>query len=159
MIKYGEGPDYQGGRDRGRARAGRPLLPRARLRERRAAGSRRSRPRTLQVRAGRDPAAVPDPAAVRARAHRSWLNIPHVTHDDEADITDLDAYRRELDTAAKAEGYRVTLLAFLLKASVCALREFPKFNSSLTPEKDALIYKGTTTSESPWTRPRAWWCR
>ena len=74
--------------------------------------------------------------------HRSWLNIPHVTHDDEADITDLDAYRRELDTAAKADGYRVTLLAFLIKASVSALREFPKFNSSLTPEKDALIYKG-----------------
>jgi len=74
--------------------------------------------------------------------HRSWLNVPHVTHDDEADITALDAYRRELDTAAKAEGYRVTLLAFLMKASVSALREFPKFNSSLTPEKDALIYKG-----------------
>jgi pyruvate dehydrogenase E2 component (dihydrolipoamide acetyltransferase) len=74
--------------------------------------------------------------------HRSWLNVPHVTHDDEADITDLDAYRRELDTAAKAENYRVTLLAFLMKASVSALREFPKFNSSLTPEKDALIYKG-----------------
>jgi pyruvate dehydrogenase E2 component (dihydrolipoamide acetyltransferase) len=74
--------------------------------------------------------------------HRSWLNVPHVTHDDEADITDLDAYRRELDTAAKAEGYRVTLLSFLMKASVSALREFPRFNSSLTPEKDALIYKG-----------------
>jgi pyruvate dehydrogenase E2 component (dihydrolipoamide acetyltransferase) len=74
--------------------------------------------------------------------HRSWLNVPHVTHDDEADITDLDAYRRELDTEAKAEGYRVTLLAFLMKASVSALREYPKFNSSLTPEKDALIYKG-----------------
>ena len=74
--------------------------------------------------------------------HRSWLNVPHVTHDDEADITDLDAYRTELDAAAKAEGYRVTLLAFLMKASVSALREFPRFNSSLTPEKDALIYKG-----------------
>jgi pyruvate dehydrogenase E2 component (dihydrolipoamide acetyltransferase) len=74
--------------------------------------------------------------------HRSWLNVPHVTHNDEADITDLDAYRRELDTAARAEGYRVTLLAFLLKASVSALREFPRFNSSLTPEKDALVYKG-----------------
>jgi pyruvate dehydrogenase E2 component (dihydrolipoamide acetyltransferase) len=74
--------------------------------------------------------------------HRSWLNVPHVTHDDEADITDLDAYRRELDTAAKADGYRVTLLAFLLKASVSALREYPRFNSSLTPEKDALVYKG-----------------
>ena len=73
--------------------------------------------------------------------HRSWLNVPHVTHNDEADITDLDAYRRELDAAAKAEGYRVTLLSFLMKAAVSALREFPKFNSSLTPEKDALIYK------------------
>jgi pyruvate dehydrogenase E2 component (dihydrolipoamide acetyltransferase) len=74
--------------------------------------------------------------------HRSWLNVPHVTQNDEADITDLDAYRRELDAAAKTDGYRVTLLAFLMKASVSALREFPKFNSSLTPEKDALIYKG-----------------
>jgi pyruvate dehydrogenase E2 component (dihydrolipoamide acetyltransferase) len=73
--------------------------------------------------------------------HRSWLNVPHVTHNDEADITDLDAYRRELDAAAKADGYRVTLLAFLMKASVSALQEFPRFNSSLTPEKDALIYK------------------
>jgi pyruvate dehydrogenase E2 component (dihydrolipoamide acetyltransferase) len=73
--------------------------------------------------------------------HRSWLNVPHVTHDDEADISDLDAYRKELDTIAKTEGYRVTLLAFLMKASVSALREFPKFNSSLTAEKDALIYK------------------
>jgi pyruvate dehydrogenase E2 component (dihydrolipoamide acetyltransferase) len=74
--------------------------------------------------------------------HRSWLNIPHVTHNDDADITEIDAYRKELDTAAKAEGYRVTLLAFLLKASVAALREFPRFNSSLGPDKDALVVKG-----------------
>ena len=74
--------------------------------------------------------------------HRSWLNVPHVTHNDEADITELDALRRELDTAARAEGYRVTLLAFLMKVSVSALREFPRFNSSLTTEKDALVYKG-----------------
>ena len=73
--------------------------------------------------------------------HRSWLNVPHVTHDDDADITELDAYRKELDTEARAEGYRVTLLSFLLKASVSALREFPRFNSSLTPEKDALVLK------------------
>jgi len=74
--------------------------------------------------------------------HRSWLNVPHVTHNDEADITELDAYRRELDTAAKAEGYRVTLLAFLMKAAVSALRQFPEVNSSLSPEKDSLILKG-----------------
>jgi pyruvate dehydrogenase E2 component (dihydrolipoyllysine-residue acetyltransferase) len=73
--------------------------------------------------------------------HRSWLNIPHVTHGDEADITELDAYRKELDTAAKAEGYRVTLLAFLLKAAVSALRAFPTVNSSLSPEGDSLIMK------------------
>lgn len=73
--------------------------------------------------------------------HRSWLNIPHVTHGDEADITELDAYRKELDTAAKAEGYRVTLLAFLLKAAVSALRAYPTVNSSLSPEGDSLIMK------------------
>jgi pyruvate dehydrogenase E2 component (dihydrolipoamide acetyltransferase) len=66
--------------------------------------------------------------------HRSWLNVPHVTHADEADITDLDAYRRELDSAAKAEGYRVTLLSFLLKASAAALRKYPELNSSLSGE-------------------------
>jgi pyruvate dehydrogenase E2 component (dihydrolipoamide acetyltransferase) len=73
--------------------------------------------------------------------HRSWLNVPHVTQNDEADITDTDAYRKELDTAAKEKGYRVTLLAFLIKASVSALKQHPEFNASLSPEKDALIYK------------------
>ncbi len=73
--------------------------------------------------------------------HRAWLNIPHVTHTDEADITDLEVYRKEIDSAAKDKGYRVTLLAFLMKASVAALKKFPEFNSSLSPEKDALILK------------------
>ncbi|KRA31508.1 branched-chain alpha-keto acid dehydrogenase subunit E2 [Nocardioides sp. Root614] len=69
-----------------------------------------------------------------AHLHRSWLNVPHVTHNDEADITDLDVYRRELDTAAKADGYRVTLLSFLLKAAAASLRKFPELNSSLSGE-------------------------
>jgi pyruvate dehydrogenase E2 component (dihydrolipoamide acetyltransferase) len=73
--------------------------------------------------------------------HRAWLNVPHVTHGDEADITGIDAYRKELDAAAKEKGYRVTLLAFLMKASVSALKTFPEFNSSLSPEKDSLIVK------------------
>ena len=73
--------------------------------------------------------------------HRAWLNVPHVTHNDESDITEIDAYRKELDSAAKDKGYRVTLLAFLMKAAVSALREFPDFNSSLSPEKDSLIVK------------------
>ena len=74
--------------------------------------------------------------------HRSWLNVPHVTQNDEADITDLEAYRRELDATARSEGYRVTLLAFLLKGAVSMLRAHPELNSSLSPEKDSLIVKG-----------------
>ena len=73
--------------------------------------------------------------------HRAWLNVPLVTHTDESDITDTDKYRKELDTAGKEKGYRVTLLAFLIKAAVSALRAHPEFNSSLSPEKDALILK------------------
>ena len=73
--------------------------------------------------------------------HRSWLNIPHVTHNDEADITDLDAYRKEMDTAAKDDGYRVTLLSFVVKASVSALKEHWEFNSSIHPDGDKLIRK------------------
>ena len=73
--------------------------------------------------------------------HRSWLNIPHVTHNEDADITDLDKYRKELDTGAKEEGYRVTLLSFLVKASVSALKKHWEFNSSIHPEGDKLIRK------------------
>jgi pyruvate dehydrogenase E2 component (dihydrolipoamide acetyltransferase) len=73
--------------------------------------------------------------------HRSWLNIPHVTHNDEADITDLDAYRKEMDTQAKEEGYRVTLLSFVIKASVSALKTHWQFNASIHPDGDKLIRK------------------
>jgi pyruvate dehydrogenase E2 component (dihydrolipoamide acetyltransferase) len=73
--------------------------------------------------------------------HRAWLNLPHVTHCDEADITDLEGYRRTLDASAKEKGYRVTLLAFLMKASVVALKEYPEFNASLAPDKESLILK------------------
>jgi pyruvate dehydrogenase E2 component (dihydrolipoamide acetyltransferase) len=73
--------------------------------------------------------------------HRAWLNVPLVTHQDEADITETEVYRKELDAASKDKGYRVTLLAFLMKASVSALKQFPEFNASLSPEKDSLILK------------------
>lgn len=73
--------------------------------------------------------------------HRAWLNIPHVTHTDEADITDLENYRKTIDAAAKEKGYRVTLLAFLMKAAVVALKAYPAFNASLSPTKDSLILK------------------
>jgi len=75
------------------------------------------------------------------RLHASWLNVPHVTHADEADITDLDTFRRDLDAATRADGYRVTLLSFLLKASVSALQQFPAFNSSLSPDGENLVLK------------------
>lgn len=73
--------------------------------------------------------------------HRSWLNVPHVTHNDEADITDLDKYRKEMDTLAKEEGYRVTLLSFVIKASVSALKQHWEVNSSIHPDGDKLIKK------------------
>ena len=73
--------------------------------------------------------------------HRSWLNIPHVTHNEEADITELDGYRRELDDAAKTEGYRVTLLSFIVKASVSALKQHWEVNSSIHSDGDKLIKK------------------
>ena len=73
--------------------------------------------------------------------HRAWLNIPHVTVDEDADITELDAYRRELDAKAKEEGYRVTLLSFVIKASVSALKDHWEVNSSIHPDGDKLIKK------------------
>ncbi|WCR12031.1 dihydrolipoyllysine-residue acetyltransferase [Paracoccus stylophorae] len=73
--------------------------------------------------------------------HRSWLNIPHVTHQEEADITEIDQYRKELDDDAKKDGYRVTLLSFVIKASVSALRKHWEFNSSIHPDGDKLIRK------------------
>ncbi len=73
--------------------------------------------------------------------HRAWLNVPQVTQADEADITELEAYRKELDGAAREQGYRVTLLAFLIKAAVSALRKYPDVNASLAPDKENLILK------------------
>lgn len=73
--------------------------------------------------------------------HRAWLNIPHVTHSEEADVTELEAYRKQLDTEAKEKGYRVSMLSFLLMASVVVIKQYPEFNASLTPEGDALVLK------------------
>ena len=70
-----------------------------------------------------------------------WLNIPHVTQFDEADITELEAFRQEQKAAAAKQEISLTLLAFLMKASVGALREMPEFNSSLDPDGENLIYK------------------
>ena len=78
------------------------------------------------------------------RLHASWVNVPHVTHSDEADITELEAFRRALDDAAKADKtapHRVSLLPLLMKASVATLKAFPAFNSALSAAKDSLIYR------------------
>jgi pyruvate dehydrogenase E2 component (dihydrolipoamide acetyltransferase) len=78
------------------------------------------------------------------RLHASWVNVPHVTHSDEADVTDLETFRKSLDDAAKTDKkapYRVSLLPLLMKASVASLKAFPTFNSALAPAKDALIYR------------------
>jgi pyruvate dehydrogenase E2 component (dihydrolipoamide acetyltransferase) len=70
-----------------------------------------------------------------------WLNVPHVTQFDEADITALEAFRQEQKGVAAQQDIRLTFLPFLMKACVGALREMPDFNSSLTPDGQGLVYK------------------
>lgn len=74
-----------------------------------------------------------------ANLARNWVMIPHVTNNDEADVTDLDALRIQLNKENEDSGLRVTMLAFLFKACVAALKKFPEFNSSL--DGDNLILK------------------
>jgi pyruvate dehydrogenase E2 component (dihydrolipoamide acetyltransferase) len=76
-----------------------------------------------------------------ANLHRNWVTAPHVTQFDEADITDLEAFRKSMQVEAEKKGVKLTLLAFLIKAAANALRTYPNFNSSLLPEGDALILK------------------
>jgi pyruvate dehydrogenase E2 component (dihydrolipoamide acetyltransferase) len=78
------------------------------------------------------------------RLHASWVNIPHVTHTDDADITDLDAFRKALDEDAKkdkSKPYRMSLLPLLMRAAVATLKAFPTFNSALSPGGDSLILR------------------
>ena len=74
-----------------------------------------------------------------ANLSRNWVMIPHVTNNDEADITELEAFRVSTNKENEKSGVKVTMLAFLIKACVAALKKFPEFNSSL--DGDALIYK------------------
>ncbi|MBT8120402.1 MAG: dihydrolipoyllysine-residue acetyltransferase [Gammaproteobacteria bacterium] len=73
--------------------------------------------------------------------HRNWVTVPHVTQFDEADITELEAFRKQLNEENQKDGIRVTVLAFLMKALVSALKEFPRFNSSLDHTGENLILK------------------
>ncbi len=73
--------------------------------------------------------------------HRNWVSIPHVTQNDEADITELEAFRKSMADEAQKQGVKLTPLAFIMKAVVSALKNHPEFNSSLAPAGDALILK------------------
>lgn len=73
--------------------------------------------------------------------HRSWLHVPHVTQHDEADISELEAFRKSLRAEAESRGTRLTLLAFLLKAAVGSLKAYPTFNASLDASGENLIVK------------------
>jgi pyruvate dehydrogenase E2 component (dihydrolipoamide acetyltransferase) len=74
-----------------------------------------------------------------ANLHRNWVMIPHVTNHDDCDITDLEAFRVQLNKENEKSGVKVSMLAFMIKASVAALKKFPNFNSSL--DGDNLVLK------------------
>ena len=74
-----------------------------------------------------------------ANLHRNWVMIPHVTNHDDADITELEAFRVRLNKENEKSGVKVTMLAFLIKAAVSALKKFPEFNASL--DGDSIVYK------------------
>lgn len=73
--------------------------------------------------------------------HRNWVTVPHVTQFDEADITELEKFRKQLNKENEKEGIRITVLVFLMKALVSALKEFPRFNSSLDHSGENLVLK------------------
>ena len=74
-----------------------------------------------------------------ANLHRNWVIIPHVTNHDEADITELEAFRVQLNKENEKAGIKVTMLAFMIKAAVAALKKFPEFNASL--DGDQIVLK------------------
>lgn len=76
-----------------------------------------------------------------ANLHRVWLNMPLVTHHDEADITELEIFRKSLKTEAAQQGVKLTGMVFIMKALVAGMKQFPQFNSSLSPDGQSLIYK------------------
>ena len=76
-----------------------------------------------------------------ANLHRNWVTIPHITQFDEADITEMDAFRKELGVEYAKQNIKVTPLAFLVKAVVVALQQFPEFNASLDASGENLVFK------------------
>jgi pyruvate dehydrogenase E2 component (dihydrolipoamide acetyltransferase) len=76
-----------------------------------------------------------------ARLQASWVNLPHVTQHEDADITDMDIARVALKPKATQEGVRLTPLAFIIRACIVALKEFPRFNASLDASGENLVLK------------------
>jgi pyruvate dehydrogenase E2 component (dihydrolipoamide acetyltransferase) len=76
-----------------------------------------------------------------ANLHRNWVTAPHVTQFDDADITDLEAFRKSMQKEAEKKGVKLTLLAFMMKACVNALRAYPVFNSSITSDGENIVMK------------------
>jgi len=76
-----------------------------------------------------------------AYLHRNWVSIPHVTQNDLADTTDMEVYRKANAAKALEQGFKLTPLVFLIKASVAALKEFPNFNASLDESRENLVLK------------------
>ena len=77
-----------------------------------------------------------------ANLHRNWVSIPHITQHDEADITELETFRKAQAEEAKRSGIKFTMLGFLMKASVVALKQHPEFNASLASDGEGLVIKG-----------------
>jgi len=73
--------------------------------------------------------------------HRNWVGIPHVTQHDEADITDMESFRQANSEEAAAQGFKLTPLVFLIKATVASLKKYPRFNASLDRDGKTLILK------------------
>jgi len=73
--------------------------------------------------------------------HRNWISIPHVTQCDDADITDLEAFRKAQTAETEKKGFKLTMLAFMIKACVTALKQYPQFNSSLDKSGENIIVK------------------
>lgn len=76
-----------------------------------------------------------------ANLHRNWVSIPHITQHDEADITEMEVFRKELGEEYSKQGIKITPLAFLLKAVVTAMQQYPNFNSSLDASGENLVLK------------------
>lgn len=73
--------------------------------------------------------------------HNAWLGIPHVTQFDDADITELEAFRKSQKAVAEKQDVKLTFMPFLMKALAAAMQEYPQFNASLSPDTENLIYK------------------